>query len=393
MKLIYRPSYTDGYAKIAGQDVAMLILLPDEYSATKKWPVKIFCHGKGQVGPGTKAALDMVYSGQYQAIPDSWKTEIDQLGIIGVLVNYNDFFQPASWRFVDIFLRANYNVVDKFLREGFSWGGGSLNRASQQADIAATTALWVMIAPTVEAGDTIWSVPAKSGSMVWVHVNAKDPNNPQSKGDDVVGQGPAESIVKGINASVPVIKATLTEYIQDGHGGTNEAVSNTPPPGYAESVTQLYLRILAGDMSLPKTGIIAQPPPPVITTVKAITSYTISGNTVHLIGSKSTGYTQGYDGTWELVSAPEGITSKLIFPTGSSYIDATGNLPVEGTYVFKFSLKGADPVNVTVIKGAPTIEKIPDMYTLATKTLHFTDGSTITVKAVFTDATGKMYTV
>lgn len=386
MKLIYKPSYTDGYSKIAGQDVAMLICLPDNYNGTTSWPWMQFTHGKGQLGPGTAAALKTVFEGTYQAIPEDWKTAVDKYGIIGVIVNYNDFFQPGSWDFVYNYMRANYNTVPLPMGQGFSWGGGSLQK-DYCTDIAHADRLAcaVPIAPTIELNSG-WDNVGKANLPVWFHVN---------EGDDVVGKSPAVNSAAAINKTA-VIKAELTIYKQNGHGGTNEALSLTPPVGYGENVYEWYLDILKNGPRAPKTGTVTQPPlppPPATSTVKPIVSYTITGTIAHLIGSKSTGYKEGYDGVWSLESAPTGITSKLVFPSGSSYIDATAQLPVEGTYVFKFTLKGADPVQMTVQRGTATpVEKKPASYSIALKLLTFDDGSTEAATAVITTGSGKTYT-
>jgi len=370
MKQQFFPSYTDGYSKIAGQDVAIMVCLPDAYSTSKKWPVKIFCHGMGQRGPGTTAALKTVFEGPYQAIPEDWKTGIDKYGIIGVLVNYNDFFQPASWRFVDNFLRANYSVVDKFMRQGFSWGGGSLNRAMQQSDIAAKTAVAIPIAPTIESGDTNWAIPAKSGAVIWCHVNS---------GDDVVGKGPAENIVKGINAAAPVVQATLTEYKQTGHGATNDALGLKPPyaPGgtgliaAGENVDELYLRVLAGDVSVPKAGSgTSQPDTPTTPTnpsveLKAVASYSGIAPNIKLDGSKSTGFTFA---SWQMTKWPDGVSQWAPVVKSGGYHTSDAVLPAKGAYEFTLAVvDGAgnkSTATVSVIYGEATqpVPKVPASY-------------------------------
>lgn len=386
MKLIYKPSYTDGYSKIAGQDVAMLIVLPDLYTSSVKWPCMQMTHGMGQRGPGTTAALKTVYEGPYQAIPEDWKTAIDKYGIIGVLVNYNDFFQPTSWDFVYNYMKANYSVVDRWMDKGFSWGGGSLQKDyCSGLSYASKMLCAVPIAPTIELNSG-WDNPGKAGVSVWFHVN---------EGDDVVGKAPAVNSAAAINATKPTIPATLTIYKQNGHGGTNEALGLIPPIGFTENIYEWYLDCLKNGARIPKTGTITQPIPPIVTppttTVQPITSYTITGTTARLIGSKSIGYSQGYDGTWEAVTAPQGITAKQIFPNGSSYIDATANLPIEGIYVFRFNLKGADPVLVTVQRGTATPVSEKTALSYGNKLLIFSDGSTEAATAVITTASGKTY--
>lgn len=398
MNKIYLPSYTDSYAKIPGQDVAMLICLPDAYNTSQKWPVMIFCHGMGQRGPGTKSALNMVFSGAYQAIPEDWKTAIDKYGIIGVLVNYNEFFQPSSWAFVYNYMKSKFSVVDKWKGDGFSWGGGSLLKEICTPG-GPQWACVTPIAPTIEQSSG-WDNVAKENIPVCIMVNKGDDNGPTNL-------SVTQRAVASINAANPPIKATYIAFEQKGHGGTNEALGLVVP-GAKENTYEWYKSVLKDGPRQIMLGAATVPVEPIPTTpsvVKAVAMAVLSGDIVNLIGKNSTGWKTGYEGTWIYEAGPSTVTQKDIFPAGSSFIDAKGNVPKDGTYTFRLNLRVgtvSDSATVTVTKGAvvpdpvdPTpIEKKPTGYSFNTGLIQFDDLSFEKAASVtFKTESGKEYTI
>lgn len=329
----FYPTYTDTYAKVPGQEVAVLVRLPKDYGIdpAKKWPFKIFVHGMGQRGPGTIAALKTVYEGPVQAIPEDWKTSCDQNGIVGVLVNYNTFFQPASLAWTINFIKSKYSVVNRPMGQGFSWGGGALQKFyCTDSGYAAMLACAVPIAPTIEY-NTGWQNPGKAKLPVIAMVNS---------GDSTTKAITAFNSVKAINLYSPAIPATYLEFPIGGHGGTNEGLSNKPPLGLAETIDQWYLDILANGPRPPKKGTGVPPadpdpdPDPMFPVLKLadVPSITTTG-TVALDGCKSTGYEWF---TWTVITVPKGANVySNYFPGGAGNCKVTASFTMEGAYSIK----------------------------------------------------------
>lgn len=394
------PSYTDGYAKVVGQDVAILVALPDNYKADQTYPYMIFVHGMGQRGPGTKSALNTVYVGANQAIPDDWKVAVNKYGIIGVLVNYNEFFQPAQWVWTNNFIKSKYKVVDRPMAQGFSWGGGSLQKLyCSSLSYASMIAVAIPIAPTIEL-NTGWDSPGKANLPVWIHVN---------KGDNVTGAATAKRSADYINSYNPVPPATYTEYNENGHGGTNRGLAITPPTGFSENVYEWYLDVLKNGPRAARKGTVTQPtdPAPIPTTgpvvlMEPVPSITTTG-IVSLEACKSTGYEWF---TWNVFSVPKGAHLYSAYLNGSGYCRTTTKLTIEGAYGIKATAcKGSvcvsDTLYITYQKASTPVPVTPKSYDSSTGYLVFSDGTRIaavatvffeTKKVIVKDQAGIVYT-
>lgn len=379
------------------------VLLPDSYDKAKHYIWYMMVHGVGERSAGTQDDLDNITLGFKQAdgtrmfaiATDDIKKAVDKYNIVIVLPTYTDFFEPAKVDLIYDHMLVTYSVTSRFAFDGFSLGGGAFERyATSSLQRAKNLIVGIPNAPTHEG--TTWKNIVDANLPIHFFVNDNDTNGATNLSVTLRG-------VNAINALNPSIKAYYTAFHASGHGSYNEATSLTSPvaPGgqgiinISENIYEWGIDVFNNGPRPMKSGtVVTPPPPPTTSTVKPIVSYTITGTTAHLIGSKSIGYKEGYDGVWSLESAPTGITSKLVFPTGSSYIDATAQLPVEGTYVFKFTLKGADPVQMTVQRGTATpVEKKAASYSIALKLLTFDDGSTEAATAVITTGSGKQYTV
>lgn len=388
--LHYYPSYTDSYAKVVGQDVSILVVLPNEYRSDQTYPYMIFVHGMGQRGPGTKSALNTVYTGANQAIPDDWKAAVNKYGIIGVLVNYNDFFQPDKWLWSINFIKSKYKVVDKPMAQGFSWGAGSLQKLYCTSTVyAGLPSVAIPIAPTIEL-NAGWENVSKANLPVWIHVN---------KGDNVTGAATAKRSADYINSFSPSISATYTEYNQQGHGGTNEALSLAPPTGYAENVYEWYLDVLLNGPRVPRKGTVTQPtdPVPIPTTgpvinIDPVPNITTTG-TVSLNACKSTGYEYI---TWTVFSVPKGVNLYTnFFPKGAGNCSVSWATSIEGTYGVKaVACKGgicvSDTLYLTYQKTTVPVPVIPKSYDSKTGYLVFSDGTRIAAVATVDFATKKV---
>lgn len=377
------------------RDVAVAMVLPDNYpGGATKWKFAMVIHGIGERSAGTIENLkNLVLGFDYNndgfregsaLVTDDMKRAVNLYGIILVIPTYEStqFFEPALINNVYDFVQANYSVVPKMLLTGFSYGGGAVTKyiTSSTAN-AARVAYAVPCAPV----SSIVTASIPGAAKIPVHFFVNDNDNNGSTNLNVT-----KNMVNALNASNPAIPAIYTAFRKDGHGGNVEAWSLTPPkaPGGqgfidgAENVYQVYADILANGPRQMKAGsaIVIPPPPPPVTTTKAIVSFTMTGNVVKLDGSKSTGYTTGLDGVWELASAPAGLYGWDVFLRGSSYIVAEATLPKPGTYSFRFKLKGDPEIKTVSIDYG----KVP-VGVEATGKLTFSDGTTQSVTVIYSN--------
>lgn len=380
-----------------GIDFGMIQLTSSKASSAS--PYITFLPGLGGKGNGTLAELQNVYINE---IPSQLKDGIEKYGFIAICIQSNSSYSLGEPRFALQWALANLSIdkTRKYLT-GLSWGGGG--SAGFPLISPEDAKLYDAIAPIAMTWQDMGKEQFKAKYItdaqlsVWAFHNLRDNNG---------GTPPAATVsyVDAINALKPKIAASRTMFWQpfDNHGGWGEAYNADKIPidpkseGLINPTCNLYEWFLMNNSTtrIAVPTITTQPVPPVVipptTTVKAITSSVITGSKVALIGSKSTGYKEGYDGTWSFVSGPEGVTAKQVFPSGSSYIDATAQLPVQGTYLFQFNLKGAEPIQVTVQMGA-VITKIPVSF--ANGKLTFMDNTSESATAVFTTASGKTYSL
>lgn len=388
----YYPKRDSTYKVI--RDVGFNVVLPDNYGTSKKWSMEMVIHGVGEWSGGTKIELmNLIYGYDYNNdgfregppfVTDDMKRAVNMYGIVLVVPTYevNTFFEPALINSIYDFVQAKYSLVPKMFLTGFSYGGGAVAKyITSSIANASRVAYAVPCAATKHLGADV-SAPGKVGLPVHAFSNDKD---------DRVNVSNTVGIIDEINKSNPALKAIMTIFRRDGHGGNVEAWSLTPPKapagsGFtdaAENIYQVYLDILANGPRQMKSGTVITPvPTPVPTpiTAKAIVSFTMVGNIVKLDGSKSTGYTTGLDGVWELASAPAGLYGWDVFLRGSSYIVADATLTKSGSYSFRFKLKGDPEVKtITVDYG-----KVP-VGIEATGRLTFSDGSVQNVTVIFSN--------
>lgn len=357
---------------------------PKGYTPDKRYPVLVLVPGMGDRSQGLIGDLINVTDGyDYDGagpLPRQWAVEtpqfeamIEQFQFIGVTVTYPSEFNPNDMNYVLDTLEKYFSVdTSREAAIGFSMGGGAILRY-----ITSSLSNAKRLAFAAAAAPVAWATVTKNvvdAGLQFIGTTYET--------DPVVSASNVKNFVNAISATVP--KPVLIIYPGNAHGGFNELINN---PAIYE-----YLLKTSRDnrVQFVVGGTVTPPVEPPTTTVKAITSYMITGNKIALIGRNSTGYTIGYDGTWALKSGP--ATAKQVFPTGSSYIDANGILPVAGTYVFTFTLKGAEPVDVTVPYGTAVPPKVPKTFDWATKTLNFEDGTKETVtSAKFITGSGIIY--
>jgi hypothetical protein len=372
---------------------AIAMLFPDNYDKAKVWPWMMSVHGMGERSDGLEAHLKNLVEGidfdkngtvDWVFAMESMKRAVDQYGIVIVVPTYQDFFTSDKINEVHKFVVSEFNLNERFVYEGFSLAGGAgLRYATASLANASKLAYLVPVAPTRE----LVTVSNISQAKLPVHIFVNDQDD-----NGATNLSVTKGIIAAINGAGPSIPAIYTAFRQSGHGGHGEAVGIIPPkaPGgqgftdAAENIYQVYLDILKNGPRQMKSGTVIGPAPgpTPIPTVTTKTRYELSGSTVKLIGRESTGYKDGLEGMWEFVSGPTGVTANQVFPIGSSYIDATAKLPMPGTYVFKFTLKGAVPTTLTVVYGS-----VKTVSGFNTDTVTYSDGTT--EKATATLLNGK----
>lgn len=394
MQVIYKPKLNPDYSPVPGVNTAFATLLPDDNS--KKWVLEIAIHGVGERSGGTLENLtnlvegfdyngDGVRDGAAFVTPDM-KKAVDQYGILLLVPTYenNTFFEPGKINELYDFAKANYNIYPEMILTGFSYGGGAtVKYITSSFANAQRVGYAVPCAPTVNIVDK--TIPGKVGLPVHCFHNDKD---------DRVNVSSTKTIVSAINETA-TLKAIYTIFRKDGHGGNIEAWSLTPPkaPGgqgfidAAENIYQVATDIIkTGIPRHMKSGtspVVIPPPTEPPPGTQAVVSYMIEGNNIHLRGDKSTGYTSGTQGKWELVSAPNNLKSWDVFPKGSTYINADGVMPVPGTYVFRFILLNTSPVEVVVNHGEAV--KTFSGFDSTKDLITYSDGTTEPGTAVFSN--------
>lgn len=381
MQVKYYPKVDDNWNKI--REFATAVLLPDNYDASREYPWLMAVHGIGERGEGSKAQLENLVLGILQ--PDGkrlWafattdmKTAVDKYGIVMFIPTYPNSFEPSQVNLIYDFGKSEFNLVNEFFLTGFSLGGGAVVKymTSSLAN-AQRLAFAAPCAPTTAIMDA--SVIGKANLPVQFFVNVNDSNG-------ATNLNVTKTQVNAINATNPAIKVQFTAFNLTGHGGFSEAMTIAPPiaPGgqgitnLSENVYEAYLDILKNGPRPMKSGTTVPPTTQPPTTVKPVTSYTIDATGIHLRGDQSIGYSTGLDGGWRLISGPPGTNVYNVFPGGSTYINADGKLPVAGTYVFEFALRGATPVRVTVVYPPDVETKVVIGFSSVTDLITYSDST------------------
>lgn len=376
------------------------VLLPNNYDKTKQYIWWVFIHGVGERSAGTQADLDNLFLGfDYNndgvrepafTIPDI-KTAVDKYGIIVVIPTYKGFFEPAKMDLIYDFMLLNFSVTSRFVIDGFSLGGGATEKYfTSNLERAKRCIVAIPCAPTRSGMD--WRYVRDANLPVHYFVNDNDDNGNTNMAVTVAG-------VNNINSFNPPVRANYTAFRADGHGGFNRANALNPPaaPGgkgvinVAENVYEWALDVYHNGPRSMKTGSIVTPPvePPPTSFIKAIASYSGTGPAIRLVGDKSTGWETGYEGAWSLVSGPNWVTSKQVFPNGSSFINSTALLPYPGTYIFRLTLKGSTlPAEITVVYGTATEPPITEPKPTTAKAVGSYSGTGPTIRLIGDKSTG-----
>lgn len=351
MQIRYLPKLNNDWSQIPGQDVAFAILLPNDYSPTKKYLFEIAIHGVGERSGGLKEHLENLVLGSKQPdgtrkwpfVTDDMKKAVEDYDIIMAIPTYesNTFFEPAKVNFVYDFVKANYSIYDKMLLTGFSFGGGAtVKYITSNLSNANRVAYAIPVAATSHLVDA--SIPGKANLPVHAFSNDSDPT---------VNVSNSKNIINSINASNPTIRALITIFRANGHGGNNEAWSLTPPKapngqGFIDAAENIYQvandivrngprQMKSGPVSTTSTTTTTTQAPSPLLIANAGDDQTVNLPVAFLDGTRSTGYKSAQ---WTLKQAPTGVSIWHPVVESGGWITTKLNFPKEGTYVITLKI-------------------------------------------------------
>ena len=359
----------------------LVVIRPDDYSTSVKYPLVVFLHGIGEQGSGSDGDLNRLISG----IPAALQKWADDYKLIIVAVQSNAAFTLDEPGFALNWASANLSIkLNQKLLTGLSWGGGgvmnfitkSLSNAERFSCAAPVAMTWVTPAT--------WKFPVDAKLPVWAFHNLYDPN----------GGTPVNATVgaiTGINALNPAIKAEYTLFDKKDHGGWNEAyTAEKGKPliapngkGLTEPILNLPEWFLSNTDETPK-AITGKYAPMALT---AAAKATLNGDTVTLDGTGSYNWKSA---KWSIVTVPTGVKIWDVNVVGGGSISGTCKLPAKGVYVFRLTVFPENnytgtsaSIDVTVDYGGVVTEPPPVPPTAKTITkvlITYSDGSTQEVK-------------
>src|SRR5687767_2103446 len=136
MKVKYYPKVDANWNNI--RPFAIAVLYPDSYTTSKSYPCILSVHGIGERSSGALAMLTNLVEGfDYNGdgtregapfVTADTKTAIDLYGLIVVVPNYENFFEPDQVNTIMDFVKTEFSVVNEFMMQGFSLGGGAVTK-------------------------------------------------------------------------------------------------------------------------------------------------------------------------------------------------------------------------------------------------------------------------
>jgi hypothetical protein len=327
----------------SGQDVGLAVVYPDNYTPTKKYPVTMAVHGIGERGDGRLAILENLVLGfDYNndgvregegILTNEMKKAVDQYGIVFIVPNYSNFFEPSLFNWAFDFVKSLYSVVDECMLIGFSLGGGATIKAATTTTSANRIAYAIPCAAITSIVDA--TVPGKTNLPIHFFSNSNDPT---------VNVSNTKNQFNAINATNPTIRPLMTIFNRSGHGGYTEAATIAPPkaPGgqgfidAAENIYQVYLDILKNGPRQMKSGTVIPDPDPTPTiTANAGVDQTVVEPLAYLDGTKSIGYKSA---KWLMIQKPDGVSQWAPVVQSGGWITTRLSFPKEGVYVFKLTV-------------------------------------------------------
>lgn len=318
------------YPITTGQNTGYLVAIPNNYDENKKYPVKFFIHGIGQIADGTDAGLDSLD----ELISNTWYRWVEKLDEYGViLVAPQLLYTHGNWRLSYIdeaikFAEKNFSVDQtRYYLAGHSlagqivygWPAQSLTHGKKFAAIIGCCCV------SVNANYT----NIKSPTRAYHAIN-----------DNAVPYLNSEIAIKGINAGSPATAARLINF-GSGHDIVQDVFDDD----------ETYKWMLA--QSTTATPPTPTPPEIILQADASATKTEVVGNVAVLDGSRSKGYKQTAQGFkdlwWEFVSGP----NYNVFPEYNKIgeIKEIRNLQT-GVYKFKHFARNGDNVSSDTVSIA-----------------------------------------
>lgn len=336
----YQKTQKAVYKKMGSYVPAYYESLPVDYAAnpSKKYPLLIFIHGKGELGDGSSGKLPLVLRNgppkllNQGVFPASFTVGGQSHSFIVISPQINTYDYSLSTTFVTQILNyclANYRVDEQRVYiTGLSMGGmigwRFIGDNKSNADKIAASVL--VCSGASNTNSRITNI-ATSKLPVWLTNNSGDP---------VISASGATSAVKALNEFIPTPpKSWLTIFNASGH----DAWTKTYDPNFKQEGLNVYEWMLSY-----KRGGTSQTTPP---TANAGTSQTITlpTNSVTLDGSKSTAGTGSITSySWSKISGP---AATITSPTA---VKTTVTGLVAGSYQFNLTVKnsGGSSASATV---------------------------------------------
>lgn len=409
MQVKYFPKLNPDYSKIAGQDIAFAVLLPDVLRA--KNILEIAIHGVGERSGGTLENLKNLVEGfdynndgirEAGFVTPDMKKAVDLFGIIMIIPTYenNTFFEPAKINQLYDYAKSIYSIYDKMALTGFSLGGEAVIKyiTSSLAN-ASRVAYAIPCAAPKNIIDA--AIPGSVNLPVHCFHNDKD---------DRVDVSNTLGIVADLNKSNPALKALYTIFRKDGHGGNIEAWSLTPPKapngqGFidaAENIYQVVTDVLAtGKPRQMKSGAVIQPTPtpsPVQPAQVALTAdfnmsdgQVITTTTFDMDASNSTGVKPDWDGyKWDVKPVGPAAGKQYGVRADGAYGGPKKKLIdiVDGQYEIVLTVRnstGSTAQKKVVVTAKIGVAKTVVAFDSSTDIATYSDGSTEKATAVLKD--------
>ena len=336
-------------------------------------PMLIITHGIGERGAGLLANLINLTDGfdydgegplprQYAFENETIEAFAAKYDIHLVTVNYPETFEPNDYTYVIGVVIAEYSVdKTRIYIDGFSLGGGAVLKY-----VTSSVANAALLAGAFACAPVNWATTHKNVADARLQVVGTT-----CEVDKTVSPGNIKDFVAKVNAFNPEFPVYLIIYPGEAHSGFNEFL--------AEENTWKWMIANSTAKRIPftrPTGTTPVPvPDPVPTTLKAVPNYTLTGSTLVLDGSKSTGQNYGF---WGFTAVPDGVNIWGLNLGGN--IKSQITLPKQGTYKLKLTVSNAakqtDAEEITVVYGTAPVPPRVLVEATGSIVLKYSDGST-----------------
>lgn len=333
------------YPKDTNNAHPFITVVPDDYSASKSYPLVTHLHGTGG-----QQGLDSLIAGE---LPEQIQKAVDIYKFIAIAPQTGGSWTNAETDHVLEWAKNNLpiNWAKNYLL-GTSLGGGGLTRY-----LSASVANARKFAGAVSACGLNWLSTPK---------NIADANLPviffHAADDITVGPNATHQAVSSINAFPMTVPAKKVIYTAGQHWIWNKVFHATERPWTGnESPKTLwdYIFMLEVGKPLPVPNLV----PSTDVVVDAGPDQAVTTDRIVLNGSNSRNYKTL---SWSLDRSPAGINPWTVFYKGSGFHTVDAQLEKPGVYVFKLTgtdaagAKIEDTVQVTYNAAAPVPIPVPD---------------------------------